>query len=350
MRRGPLLLLAALAPALAAPLAAQSPDSLVASGIRAYRNLDFDAAAGFLVRATSLLASRPDTALETRALLYLGAVEIYRGRPDSGQAIFRTLVRLTPGYRVDRLVFPPEVTTVFDAARRATLVVGVSVPREARFPAGNDAFTARLVGSTYHQVHAEVQRPDGSVVRSLYAGPIGDSLSVSWDGRTNADIPPVTGRYWLVVTSLDAAGARGRVIRVPLDVVTMGVDTLPVPLLPQQDLLPEERPGRGSWASLAGGLLLGAATAAAPSVVASDASLSGGQFVVGSAIAVAGVVGFVIGRDVQPIPENIAANDSTRAAWEAGVAAAAAENARRRATAEVVVRTGPPQVIDPEGS
>jgi hypothetical protein len=349
VRRGPLVLLATLLPALAAPLAAQSPDSLVTSGIQAYRNLDFEAAAGFLVRATSLLASRPDTALHTRALMYLGAVEIYRGRPDSGQAVFRRLIRLTPGHRVDRLVFPPEVTSVFDAARRATPVVGVAAPRDVQFPAGTEGFTIRLVGSTFHQIRAEIQRPDASVVRSLYAGPISDSLTVAWDGRTAADAPPPTGRYWLVVSSLDAEGAPGRVVRVTLDVVTRSVDTLPVPLLPQQDLLPERRQGRGSWMSLAGGLLLGATTAGAASVVAPDASLSGGQFIVGSAIAVAGVVGFVIGRDEEPIPANIAANDSTRAAWQASVAAAAAENARRRATAEVYVRTGAVQVIDPEG-
>ena len=350
MRRGPVVLLAVLLATATAPLAAQNPDSLVAAGVSAYRDLDFDAAAGFLTRATALLASRPDTALRARALLYLAAVEVYRGRADSAQSVFRSLVRLTPGYRVDRLVFPPEVTSIFDAARRATPVVAATIPREVQFAAGTDGFSARLVGSTFHQIRAEVQRPDASVVRSLYAGPIGDSLTVSWDARTTAEVPATTGRYWFVVSSLDSAGSPGRVLRVPLDVVTPDVDTLPVPLLPQRDLLPEQRQGRASWESLIGGLLLGVTTAAAPAVVAPDADLSGGPLVVGSAIAVAGVVGFVLGRAEQPIPENIAANDSTRAAWQACVGAAVAETARRRATAEVYIRSGPPQVIDQEGS
>jgi len=350
VRRGALLLLAGLLPAIAAPLAAQSPDSLVASGIRAYRNLDFDAAAGFLVRAHALLASRPDTALQARTLMYLAAVEIYRGRSDSAQTLFRTLVRLSPGYRVDRLVFPPEVTSVFDGARRRTPVVGAAFPRETEFPAGTDGFTARLVGSTFHQIHVEVRRSDTSVVRTLYTGPIGDSLSVSWDGRTAMDMPVTTGRYWLVIASLDSAGATGRVLRAPLDVITRNVDTLPVPLLPQTALLPEQRPGRGSWVSLVGGVLLGAVTAGAPAAVASDATLSGGRFAAGTAMLVAGVVGFVVGRTPQPIPENIAANDSTRTAWRESVAGAVAENERRRATAAVWVRAGPPQVIDQEES
>ncbi len=349
MRRGPLLLLAALLPAVAAPLGAQDPDSLVASGVSAYRNLEFDDAAGFLVRANALLASRPDTALRARALMYLAAVEIYRGHGDSAQTVFRNLVRLAPGYRVDRLVFPPEVTSVFDAARRMTPAVGATVLPETRFPAGTDGFTTRLIGSTFHQIRVDVQRPDASVVRNLYAGPIGDSLSVSWDGRTGAGLPITTGRYWLVVSSLSPAGAPARVLRVPLDIVRQEVDTLPIPLEPR-DLLPEQRAARGSWESLVGGLLLGAVTAGAPSALASDASLSSGRFAAGTAIAVAGVVGFVIGRAEQPIPENIAANDSTRTAWRAGVAAAAAENERRRVTAEVRIRTGPPQVIDQEGS
>lgn len=350
MRRGGLVLLAALLSAPAAPLTAQNPDSLVASGIRAYGNLEFDAAAGFLARAQALLATRPDTALRVRALMYLAAVEVYRGRGDSAQTIFRSLVRLAPGYRVDRLVFPPEVTSVFDAARRSTPAVGAAYRSETEFAAGTEGFTARLVGSTFHQIQVDIQRSDASVVRTLYTGPISDSLSVSWDARSSADLPVPTGRYWFVVSSQGAAGAPGRVLRVPLDLILRGVDTLPVPLLPQRDLLPEQEPGRGSWESLVGGLLLGAVAAGAPSAVAPDATLSGGRFAVGTAIVVAGVVGFVIGRAEQPIPENIAANDSTRTAWRESVAAAVAENERRRATAPVWIRAGPPQVIDQEGS
>jgi hypothetical protein len=163
-------------------------------------------------------------------------------------------------------------------------------------------------------------------------------------------MPVTTGRYWFVIASLDPAGAPGRILRAPLDVITRDVDTLPVPLLPQMALLPEQRPGRGSWVSLVGGVLMGAVTAGAPAAVASDATLSGGRFAAGTAILVAGVVGFVVGRAPQPIPENIAANDSTRTAWRERVGGAVAENERRRATAAVWIRAGPPQVIDKEES
>lgn len=348
MRRGGLVLLAGLL-TVAAPLAAQGPDSLVASGVRAFRNLEFDAAAGFLSRASVLLEGRADTALLTNALVYLAATEVYRARPDSARAIFRRVVRLAPGYRVDRLVFPPEVTNVFDAARRATPAVGVRLPPTSRFPAGTPGFTATLVGSTFHQIRAEVQRPDASTVATLYTGPIADSLSVSWDGRTSGDEPVASGRYLLSITSVDSAGVIARILRVPLDVTNVGADTVPSPPPPDDRLLPEQRRGRAGLEALLGGIVAGVVTAGAPGGFASDASLSAGRYAVGGAIVVLGVAGFIRGRGEHPIPENVAANDSIRADWRRQVEAAAVENARRRATAPLVVRVGPAQVIDPEG-
>jgi len=331
-----------------APLSAQRPDSLVASGIRAYRDLDLDAAAGFLSRASLLLEGRPDTALRTSALLYLGATEIYRGRGDSARALFRRLVRLDPGYRVDRLIFPPEVTTVFDAARRATPAVWGRFASESRFAAGTAGFTTTLVASTFHQIRVELQRPDASVARSLYSGPIADSLTLSWDGWIAEDQPAATGRYLLAITSLDSAGTAGRILRVPLQVSNLGADTVATPPLPADQFLPEQRRGGGGMESLLGGLLAGTVTALAPVAIASDASLSGGRFVVGGAIVALGVAGFVMGRGERPIPENIAANDSVRAEWRRRVEAVGAENARRRAEATLIVRVGTPQVIEQE--
>jgi len=347
VRRGGFTLLAGLL-TVAAPLAAQGPDSLVASGVRAFRNLEFDAAAGFLSRASVLLEGRADTALLTNALVYLAATEVYRAGPDSARTIFRRVVRLAPGYRIDRLVFPPEVTNVFDAARRATPAVGARLRPEARFAAGSPGFAATLVGSTFHQIRVEVQRSDASAVASLYTGPIADSLSVTWDGRTSGDQPVATGRYLLSVTSLDAAGVIARILRVPLEVTNLGADTLAGPPPPDDQLLPEQRRGGAGLEALLGGILLGTLTATAPGAVASDASLSAGRYAVGGAIVALGVAGFIMGRGEHPIPENVAANDSIRADWRRRVEATAAENAQRRATAALLVRVGAAQVIEPE--
>jgi hypothetical protein len=331
----------------AAPvLHAQSPDSLVAAGVRAFQDLEFDVAAGYLGRATSLLASSPDTALRVRALTYLGATEIYRQQPDSAAVLFRNVVRLDPSHRIDRLVFPPEVTSVFDAARRATPAVAIRMVAEQRFQAGQPEFVAMLHASTFHDLAVAVLRPDAAVVRRVYTGAIADSLEVVWDGRTADGDAVASGRYVLAVTSLDAAGEMARTVRLPLTVSASDPDTLPTPVIPSGDLLPERTAATGGLEALLGGILLGTGVAAGPSVIASDASLSAGRFAVGGAVVAIGVAGFVMGRSARDLPENVAVNDSVRAAWQVRREEVAAENARRRASVDLRIRVGPGQVIE----
>src|SRR4029077_8795882 len=96
-----------LAVLLAAPaLAAQNGNvsEVMTSAVRAYQDLDFDAAARLLRRVlTPPLASELDDATLARPLTYLGAAEHYRDRPDSATAVFRRLVVLAPRYRPDTL-------------------------------------------------------------------------------------------------------------------------------------------------------------------------------------------------------------------------------------------------------
>lgn len=339
-----------LALAVAPAVQAQAPDSLIASGIRSYRNLDFDVAAGFLTRALTLLEDS-DTARRTQALTYLGATEVYRQRADAARDLFRRVVRLSPASRIDRLIFPPEVTVLFDAERRATRAVAVRMDREQEFRTGAGGFTGMLFSSTFHDVRAELQRADASVARAVYSGPVADSLPFVWDGRTADGAPLPTGRYQLAISSLDSAGTAVRIVRFPLDVLTRVRDTLPVPMPPDAgQLLPERRAAAGGTEALVGGLLAGLTVAILPGSVASDASLSPGRYGVGGAMAVAGVLGYFMTRGAVSIPDNVAHNDSVRAAWRIVRDSVLAENARRRAVADVFVRVGAPQVIDREGS
>ena len=89
----------------------------LARAIAAYQNLDFDVAATTLRRA---LERELSTAERIEALAYLGAAEHYRARPDSATAAFRRLIQLAPGFQLDTLVFPPEVTHAFDDVRSRT--------------------------------------------------------------------------------------------------------------------------------------------------------------------------------------------------------------------------------------
>jgi hypothetical protein len=333
----------------APPLRAQAPDSLIASGVRAYRNLEFDAAAGFLTRALTLLGPA-DTARRTEALTYLGASEVYRQRVDTAHAVFRRAVLLSPAYRIDRLIFPPEVTVVFDAARRTTPAVAAQIGREHRFRTGRGELAMTLVGSTFHDIRVEVQRTDGTVAGAIYAGPIADTLPLVWDGRVEGGLPVRSGRYQLAISSIGDDGNPVRILQFPLEVVASQQDTLPLPSAPDSTLLPERRVGRGGVESLVGGLVVGLGVTVLPASVAPGTSHAGGRFAVGLMAAAAGVVSFLSSRGDQTIAENVAANDSVRAAWRSERDAAATENARRRSTADLIIRVGPPQVIDREGS
>ena len=94
-----------------------SARAALSRAIAAYQNLDFDSAAITLRRA---LNRELTTAERIEALSYLGAAEHYRGRPDSAKAVFRRLILLAPGFQLDTLVFPPEVTRAFEDVRSST--------------------------------------------------------------------------------------------------------------------------------------------------------------------------------------------------------------------------------------
>ena len=315
MKRSVLLLLVGVASlGIGSPCRAQSVDSLVAFGIRAYQDLDFDVAAGYFRRALTLLEGRPDTARRTNVLVYLGATDIFRERTDSARSLFQQLVRLDPRYRINGLIFPPEVTTVFDAMRRATPATMVVLPLRTRFSTDGGSITGSVFASTYHQIRVEIQALDASVVSRIYEGPIGDSLAIAWNGRASNGVPLTTGRYLLAVTSVDSAGGAARILRTPLDVTAVRLDTLLAPEPPT--LLPVGPAGAGTVSSLLGGLAIGMAVTVLPSLVVSgDASPGGGRFVVGGAVAIGSTFGFLSGRRTAVRSTNRAVNDSLRAAW-----------------------------------
>jgi len=125
---------------LATPLHAQNgggtagtAGAVMTDAIRAYQDLDFDAAARLLRRVlTPPLAMELSDAERARALSYLGAAEHYRGRPDSAIAVFRRLAVLAPRDQPDTLIFPPEVTRLYNAVRGSKPdTVNPSTPRVA---------------------------------------------------------------------------------------------------------------------------------------------------------------------------------------------------------------------------
>jgi hypothetical protein len=337
------LLLAAPPPA---PLHAQtgSASEVMTGAVRAYRDLDFDGAARLLRRVlTPPLAMGLDDAERARALTYLGAAEHYRERHDSAIAVFRRLVVLSPRHRPDTLIFPPEITRLYDAVRSSTRVVAVRLPADTEFGVGGK-LVAWLYPSTPHDVTVAIRGEDGRALRTLYAGPIGDSLDVRWDGRDSIGSFARGDRLWLTVTS----PGRGAQVRVPLRVDVNAPDTLPHPP-PLSALLPE-RANRGTGLrSLGGAALLAAGALTLPSLVAPGERASGTRFAVAGALSVSGLVGYLSRRAGSPLPENAAINQTRREAWRQQDDAVTRENAGRMRAARLHIRAGSAVVLDGGG-
>jgi hypothetical protein len=327
--------------------AAQEASALITRAVSAYEGLELDAAAGLLRRAlTPPLADSLGIAERARALSYLGAIEVLREHRDSAVAAFRRLVLLDPRYRADTFVFPPEVTRLFDEVRLRTRVVAIRVPDDTVVHVQQGWFNVWLFPSAPHEVTVAIAREDGRPLRALYAGPLGDSLRVRWDGRDSTGAIPPRGRLWLTVGSR-SGGATERLVQLPLD-FDVAVDTIAHPVAPASDqLLPERANRRTGVRSLASGLLIGAAAVALPQIVAPGERSSGTRLVVGGTLALSGLVGYLRQPPGRPLPDNAATNRARHDDWQRRTNAVIAENARRQQGATFRVRTaGRTVVID----
>lgn len=331
---------------------AQRPTSdVLAAGVRAYQNLDFAFAADLFERALAQLPGGGLTSERGWALSYLGAADLFRGRRDSATAVFRQLVLLDPRYRLDPVIFPPEVTSLYQDVRRGTKVVLIEVAPDQAVHGEAAPFRTRLVASSFHTVEVALRRPDGMLVRTLYTGPIGDSLDVQWDGLDASGRPTDPGRLSLQVSSRGANGQVVRLVQVALDVRTSPIDTVAAPPpLTEAALLPEHTRGGPGVRQLFGGFALTGAVAVLPSLISGHADATSARFVVGGALGLAGIVGFIRGRPGRAIPENIRANQTRRDAWTREAARVTAENAKRRREVSIAVHAGPMVVIESEGS
>jgi hypothetical protein len=333
------------------PAAAQAASGSFAQGIRAYQSLDFGRAAATLRRDLAKLTAAGAPASErVEGLVYLGAADLFRGRRDSAVAVFKRLVQLDPRYAPDHLVFPPEVTSVFDSVRALTKTVAIVVPPDTQVAPGSGNFSALVLASSFQTVDVTLRYEDGAPFRSLYAGPIGDSLHVLWDGLDAAGQLPPVSRIVLRVASRAPTGEISTILQVPLDLRIQRPDSVDWPTpLPDSALLPERAGRRSAVRALLGGIALSGAVVAIPSVVGGSGGggPSGSRVAVAGTIGFAGVLGYILHRPGRPLPANIRVNQARREAWQQQVADVTAENARRRADVRLAVHAGTPSTIQP---
>jgi len=330
---------------------AQSTDSLLATGIRAYKNLEFDLAARLLRRRVAqLTAASAPVAERAQGLVYLGAAELFRGRRDSAVAVFQRLVLLDPRYRPDQLVFPPEVTSVFSGVRLRTKSAVIVVARDFEIVPGAAPARFWIVVSSFQLADVSLRYNDGGPFRVLYSGPVGDSLPVDWDGFDAAGQLPPVSRVLLRVASRAPTGELASMQQLLLDLKISRSDTLPWPDAPADSELRPERSASGpATRAFLGGVLLSAAVVSLPTAVGSHDTPSGPRVAVASAVGVATALGYLLHRPSRRLPANIRANEALREAWRARVAAVQAENARRLADVRLRVHAGDPAAIEPAG-
>jgi hypothetical protein len=347
MRVGPtLLLLVGIAVGGQSGLAAQAGEDLVARAVRAYGDVDLEAAVGFLHRWLASDAAHASLQQRRRAYTYLGAAETLRGNPDGATLAFERLLESDPTARLDQLVFPPEVTAPFEAVRARTKVVSVTAAALTDLRPDGEPFRAWLFASSPHQVRVTLRRAEGNLVRLIYQGLIGDSLNLGWDGRDSAGAWVPSGAYLLEAFSTAPGGGPQRVLQLPLEITQRAPDTIPLPAPPPDSLLlPERRVAGPGVEAVVGGLLLGAGVAVLPPQFAQGANIKPWRFVVAGSIGLAGLAGFLRDRPGGVIAANRRANEELRRAWRDRVAAATEENRVRQAEAGLVIQTGQPTLV-----
>lgn len=322
-------------------LEAQTAEELVTQGIAAYNALEYDAAAALLRRG--LGAVGPDALpWDTRApiLVYLGATEIFRGQRDSATSAFRQALRTDPRHRPDPLVFPPAVANTFDAVRRTTAYVRVTVPTDTSIVLGSELYAARLDASNLHTITVDLLRQDSVLVRRLYSGPIADSLTVRWEGLDEAGRAAFEGPLILQIGSVNPNGG-GRRIQVPLTTVSRPRDPLPLPPMPADSLfLPEVEPKGPARRSFAAGVLTGLAAIVLPMIVTDEGGSASSRYLIAASATTAGILGYLAARPGRPIPDNILANQLIRDAWRRESDAIATENERRRSESVLFITSG----------
>lgn len=321
MRRAGLSLLLATTLAGALPAQAATAESLRrARGL--YENLEAERALALLRQIVSAAWSdpvQPDQRVE--AFVYLGALFVLRGEPDSAAAYFRSALELDAFTDLDPTVFTPAQLAAFAQARRLTFAVALRPIRPARLDPRDAQFTVSLSVAATHAAEVTVEivpvraPPDARV--TLYRGEIEHARELRWNALV-ADghlIPP--GRYVLQMTGRSRILDQVDSARVYFDVaheVQPLEDTLPE--FPAGALLPERLPRSVATRDL----FLGVGIAAAVTVISDglasprldNGARTGSRVVAGLAVGT-GVLSFALHRRRRDIPSNVAANATRRA-------------------------------------
>jgi hypothetical protein len=191
------------------PPVSQSP-ARVDSGVDAFAEDRFEAAATQLRRAVNGRGvDSLDENQRARALTFLGAAELMRGRRDSATSAFRRLLAVNPRRPPDPAVFAPTVVDLYDQLRSKQN----GVARIATTPEG---VALTIVALTPHRLSVGVGQNGRPTSFQLFDGVVSDSVVVTWDGFSPGGAPSRPGTYELVLVAFPADGGARRSVRFPV--------------------------------------------------------------------------------------------------------------------------------------
>lgn len=287
--------------------------------------------------------SWPDTTLQDAHTL-LGTVHHALGELDSARTHFGAVVQGDVFASLDPDRYNPALVALFREARRSTPAIGLAVEPPLTVDPMSDSL----------RVHVAIGMP-GSAEISLHPGAAADAPAASRTTtrlvadsivrlavRVAGDTAIEPGQYTLRAAYAARSGDTLRAV-LTLDVTRLTVDTLPLAPPPDSSAFrPETQKGGPPLSSLLTGVAVGAASAALPMVLwnsdLGSAEMRTGAIAVGGSVAIAGVVGMIVGRPDEPIPANIDYNDRILEEWRGNNQRIAADNEQRRRTAPLTIR------------
>lgn len=225
------------------------------------------------------------------------------------------------------------ITSGVDAApvraQQQMLGFRIIAARDTSFTAGAGAYRIRMV--TDEPVLVRVSLDDREMTRSreVFVESVTDVAEFNWNGL-DASGEPMVGSV-SVMFDVEAADGTTKVLALPLTIEATGGDTVPLPGMPADTAqVWKESSTIPSLASLAAGLITGAAAIALPSAVALDGRGAPIRFAIGGTLGVTGVLGFFAQRERQMDPEAVERNRLKKEAWRAAVDATIEENRSKR--------------------
>lgn len=352
MRPVPMLAVALAFAARSLPLTLQAqgptPDQLLTRAIATLRATETERGVELLRQLVAAPAASPGVRLEAR--LQLAAASWALGLYDSATAHFQAAIRQNPFVRADPEAFHPDLVTAFQAAKRATIAVGLQAARDTALEPKTERWPVTVAVTRPGRVWIRLQeggaRPESPDL--LVATATVESTTTMTLALTGADsLALAPGSYRLLAEYVGPPpGGQTAQTTLPLELARQSADTQPHEPAPARGLFrPETRLGPPSRPSLVRGLGFGVAAGTIPLLIGSsrlrDKELEPRALAVGAVVSIAGLAGFFLARPKYTLHENVAFNRTLRAAWEGRNRAIATANEARRRVVLLRVRLAP---------